>query len=286
MSSNHQIPFQFRGVHAYNNFVMHLTRIKISCLNLIIGILIVCMSSNWINAAADSQAFLKALQNEDFDAINRMIGQVNNVDTPLDDGRTALMLASKYGLNDVTRNLLQAGADVNARNNNGGTALMYSAIRADLPTVKLLLESGAEVNITAKFDWTALMVAAAKGHAEVVKQLLERDADVNCRDIYQWTPLMRASFAGYTDAVKELLEHPDTHINAQDENGATALHHAATKGHYDTVELLLKNGASLEISDTFGYTAFDRAKAGQHDAILDLLNGRSWELIAHEAIQP
>ena len=67
------------------------------------------------------------------------------------------------------------------------------------------------------------MVAAAKGHADVVKQLLERNANANCRDIYQWTPLMRASFAGYNDAVKELLEHPDTHINSQDENGATAL---------------------------------------------------------------
>ena len=51
--------------------------------------------------------------------------------------------------------------------------------------------------------------------------------------------------------------------------------HAATNGHYDTVDLLLKYGASLEIADTFGHTAFDRAKAGQHDAILDLLNGRS-----------
>ena len=254
---------------------MNLTRIKISCLNLIICILIVCLSSFWVNATANSQAFLKALQNEDFDAINRMIGEINDVDARLDDGRTALMLASKYGLNDVTHNLLRAGADVNARNNNGGTALMYSAIRADLPTVKLLLESGAQVNLTAKFGWTALMVAAAKGHADVVKQLLERDADANCRDTYEWTPLMRASYAGYNDAVKRLLEHPDTHINSQDENGATALHHAATNGHYDTVELLLNYGASLEIADTFGHTAFDRAKAAQHDAILDLLNRQS-----------
>lgn len=40
----------------------------------------------------------------------------------------------------------------------------------------------------------------------------------------------------------------------QDREGATALHHAAFKGHAEVVEILLDNGAKIEATDYLGGT--------------------------------
>jgi ankyrin repeat protein len=56
------------------------------------------------------------------------------------------------------------------------TALMFAAQNGHLEISKLLIDRGADVN--AKYDgWTALMFASKKGYREVVKTLLEKGAD-------------------------------------------------------------------------------------------------------------
>ncbi len=223
-------------------------------------------------ALGDSDGFYKALKREDVVSMSQYVDQIDDANMRLEDGRTALMMAAKLGSSEIVRKLLNAGADINDRNFNGGTALMYSAIRGDQETLTLLLENGAEVNLDAKFGWTALMVAAAKGHTDQVSVLLEYGANANVRDIYEWTPLMRATFSGHGQTVAALLNHAQTDVDAQDENGATALHHAATNGFEPIVELLLERDASMAIRDRFGLNARDRAVANEHAAIAGLLS--------------
>ena len=255
----------------YNNFAMYSFHIPYRHEAVPYSFLVMCVVLFMETAVADSQAYLKAMKKENLDTIGQMISLVDDIDIRLDDGRTALMLASKYGREDITRNLLHAGADVNATNNNGGTALMYSAIRANLPTVQLLLANGAKVNMKAKFGWTALMVAASKGRAEIIRELLAHGANANTRDTYQWTPLIRASHLGHATAVRELLNHPNTDMNARDENGATALHHAATDGYYDVAVMLIEAEATLDIEDVFGFTPGQRAAKRENYDIYNLL---------------
>ncbi len=70
--------------------------------------------------------------------------------------------------------LIKAGANVKAARWNGETALMIAANSGNVTAVKELIAAGADVNATepAKGQ-SALMWAAAEGHADVVQVLIE-----------------------------------------------------------------------------------------------------------------
>ena len=57
----------------------------------------------------------------------------------LQAGQTALMLAVSHGRLDMVRMLMEAGADVNMRDEDGSTALMCASEHGHTEIVKLLL---------------------------------------------------------------------------------------------------------------------------------------------------
>ncbi len=54
--------------------------------------------------------------------------------------------------------------------------------------------------------------------------------------------LLRLAFEGKTDQIKKLIQGGND-VNISDDYGRTALMLAASRGHIDTVHLLLENGA-------------------------------------------
>ncbi|KAI0830595.1 ankyrin [Trametes gibbosa] len=68
-----------------------------------------------------------------------------------------------------------------------------------------------------------------------------------------------------------LQEHPEVDINAPDENGYTALHLAADRGHAEVVKVLLERGADRGIKDEDEFTAQELAEVAGHDEIVTLL---------------
>ena len=89
----------------------------------------------------------------------------------------ALHRAVKAGdLNGLTR-ALDAGADVNARDNRSRTALMYAVDKGYLLLVEPLLAAGADPNMRGPDGATALYIAAAHGHSEIVTMLMHAGAD-------------------------------------------------------------------------------------------------------------
>ena len=57
-----------------------------------------------------------------------------------------------------------AAPDVTARSDSGFTPLMFAARSGDLELTRLLLDSGADVNTSAADGSTALLVATVRGH--------------------------------------------------------------------------------------------------------------------------
>lgn len=88
--------------------------------------------------------------------------------------------ASRFGSEEMTRLLLEAGADARAEGDGRWTAL-YAAVESErADTVRLLTRAGADPNVKAQFEMerpTLLMIAASGRRADVVQALLDAGAD-------------------------------------------------------------------------------------------------------------
>jgi ankyrin repeat protein len=79
-------------------------------------------------------------------------------------------------LSNITRRLLEHGADVNAGGNDQSSPLHVAAQRGRVEVVRVLLEHGANLGAENKDGKTALQVASDRGRDEVMKLLSEHGA--------------------------------------------------------------------------------------------------------------
>ena len=91
--------------------------------------------------------------------------------------------------------------------------------------------------------------------------------------------MLIAAEAGNTKELISALEYIRDINFADDHRKETALHKAAAKGHQDMVQLLLSQGASTEVMNSFNNTPLDLAARNGYTNIMELLlmNGASGE---------
>jgi len=135
---------------------------------------------------------------------------------------TAVALAARTGKDELVRELISLGADVNYH--DGTMAPIHMALRAS--TAQLLIDAGAEVNAgwqSAGIDLakgtTALHTAASGNNVELVRVLLSAGANANARDADGKTPLHSGSMNA--DVVDALLA-AGANIEARTRNGQSA----------------------------------------------------------------
>jgi len=87
-----------------------------------------------------------------------------------------LFRAVNFNDYDEVKWLIEAGVDIEARNNEGRTALMLASRGGHTYVVKLLIEAGANVNVQDNEGSTALMLADQYGHTRVAELLREASA--------------------------------------------------------------------------------------------------------------
>lgn len=93
---------------------------------------------------------------------------------------------------------------------------------------------------------TALHIASGQGHIHIIKYLLslQQNIDVNYQNTDIGTPLHQA--VNQPETLKVLLEH-SADVNAQDNEGKTALHLAAFVHNKRSIRILLSHGANKAI---------------------------------------
>jgi ankyrin repeat protein len=182
---------------------------------------------------------------------------------------------------EVLQGLLQAGAAVDARDQQGRTALIAAAGRhgcisvkaeavqdavltlepqtVSLTLLRLLLNAGADVNAQNAEGCTALMQVADidtrfwPSPVPALEVLLAAGARVELRDHNGATALVRAGVRGDEGVIRVLLG-AGADVNVQANDGGTALHQAVHCGQDAGVLALVQAGADVNVRDGKGET--------------------------------
>jgi ankyrin repeat protein len=95
-----------------------------------------------------------------------------------DDLGEQLLAASRKGDVAVVKQLLDKGADVNAKNRYNSTPLFFACDRGHFEVAKLLIERGADMNVKDNFyNATALTWAMNKKHNDIVELMITKGVD-------------------------------------------------------------------------------------------------------------
>eukprot|EP01051_Picozoa_sp_SAG22_P000589 SAG22_NODE_17_length_32684_cov_34.234095_2_plen_618_part_00 len=189
------------------------------------------------------------------------------VDVNRDGAGTALHYVALRGLPvQAVRILVKAGAEVdNNEEEDKCTPLHFAAQEAHAEIVECLLVAGADPNRVQKAGGTALMMAAQKGDLRAVSALIDAGAAVNAQERAQGgaSALTFAAHKGHAAVVLRLLE-AGAQVNMTCAGGHFALHNAmlarSVKATLDTVRILLRAGADMDVQNNGGFTAMVQAE--------------------------
>ncbi|KAG2485469.1 hypothetical protein HYH03_015845 [Edaphochlamys debaryana] len=215
-------------------------------------------------------ALIFASRDGHLEVVKALLAAGARVEAADEDGSTPLMHASRHGHLEVVKALLAAGARVEAASKDGCTPLMYASCDGNLEVVKALLAAGARVEAADEEGRTALMFASSDRTLEVVKALLAAGARVEAADEEGRTALMLASRDRTLEMVKALLA-AGARVEAADEDGRTALIHASCDGNLEMVKALLAAGARVEAASKDGRTALIHASCDGHLEVVKAL---------------
>ena len=236
-----------------------------------------------VNHVADDFTALHWACQEDYRNMQQLLIDAGaDIEAKDENGHSPLLLASKDASLDTVKILLKAGADVSATDNKGHTCLLLAAWNGHTETVRYLLcLPEVDANQSHYRGYTSLHRAVLQKHSDVVEVLIDAGADIEAkRDGIGKTPLQYACEVGEREIVRMLLE-AGADIEAKDENGRSPLLLASKEGSLDTVKMLLEAGAEVCATDEGGDTCLMFAAAYGHTETVSYLVGLNEVEINH-----
>lgn len=181
----------------------------------------------------------KAIQNNDIKSFKEALKEnrysvVNYVDIS-HKNMTSLILASSLGSEECVSLLIDAGSNVNAKDDDDMTPLMHACMNSHINIVNILIFFNVDVTLSNNNGCNALHLAAASDNLDIVTTLVgTQKIDINKRDntIGKMTPILYAAKNGNALVLRYLLSIT-AETDVKDSNNKTLLALAAEGGHTD-----------------------------------------------------
>lgn len=173
-------------------------------------ILLVLMVINTFSGSLEDQLFTALDQKNAAKKVRELIKAGANVDAKNNQSYTLLMIAARDGWHDVVDLLICFGAKLDFKSVSGKTALMFAAEYNYYDSLKLLINAGADVNLKDDLEATALIYAVKHMpfcRNYIVETLIANCTDINARDIHGNTALFYARGGKYWQdaAIRDIL---------------------------------------------------------------------------------
>jgi ankyrin repeat protein len=185
-------------------------------------------------AQEDKAMLIEAVTGKDLPRIREIISAGAELEARDPQGRTALLLATHANAVEIAKALIAAGADVNAKDAIKDTPFLYAGAEGRTEILEAILATGkANLKDTNRYGGTALIPASHHGHPDAVRILLGTEIDIDHVNNLGWTALIEAVILGdggpvYQEIVGLLVDAGAGNI--PDREGVSPLDHARRNG--------------------------------------------------------
>ena len=231
---------------------------------------------NHENKSGESALTLSCRREYDYDIVVRLIKAGADIEHANHDGTTSLLRACGNTNEEITRELVRAGANVNHVDPSDGFSPLLQACRggASASFISVLVEAGADLHHAEYHEGNrAVFYACDFSRLDVLRYLLKSGARVsdlnNCEDSVLTFAYRNSNVRSVT--VETLLE-AGLDVNHVNEDGNSALILAChDRDDCATVPTLLAAGAIVDHANNSGKTALLRACEGGHIRAINAL---------------
>ncbi|XP_067423322.1 E3 ubiquitin-protein ligase MIB2 isoform X5 [Emydura macquarii macquarii] len=186
-----------------------------------------------------------------------LVSQGANTDLLNNAKCTALYVAVNKGFTEIVRILCEHNCDVSLPDSFNDTPLHY-AITADLKSIIEILTDVPNIDFTVqnRQGFNLLHHAALKGNKLAIKKILARARQlVDAKKEDGFTALHLAALNNHMEVAEILIKEGRCDVNLRNNRNQTPLHLAVTQGHMDLVQLLVREGSDVNAEDEDGDTA-------------------------------
>ncbi len=209
----------------------------------------------------------KDFKREKVDIVNKWLDD-NNMPLPDDNYKNTWF---EYAvLNDSTietiKFLLSLGINpYTSSSYEWNTIIEFAAMYGRLDVIKFLLENGYNHEIFLKDN--SLIFAASNDFTDVINYLIEKGKDINQSfgEETGYTALREAAYLGYTESV-ELLCKLGADVNILNKYD-TPLYSASAEGNLETVKILVDYGADVNKANKYGITPYEISTKFGHNHV-------------------
>ena len=126
------------------------------------------------------------------------------------------------------------------------------------------------INLGYKYTAQDFILAAKHGNVQAINVFMRTRVPVETQDEEGWTALCHAAACGHETVISALLRNR-AGVESKDRNGYGPLHWAAFHGHHNSVRMLLEHHADANARSKLGWTPLMQAAAQGHTLVASML---------------
>ena len=207
-----------------------------------------------------------------YELVQMMLNQANLNPTEM-TFLTAFFAAVEFGHVRIAESFFPRGLKLQELQKDSYKPATLAAKSGSLAMVELMLNKNCDANARDENGWNALHFASYYGHYQIIERLIANNVSTIATTSKKETPLLFAVKGSHFAVAERLLRcsKDDNIVGAEDEQGQQPVHHTTRTGSMEIFNLLMSNGAKINVENSFGWQPLHIATAYGHLALVQRL---------------